>query len=102
MATLGFLRRDFDVFAIDDFSARLAKIDELLTPRLMQLAPDFNRELSRDLHMDLYPHCARHMRRGANPPAETWVAFGPSPADTSATDISRCAYRGWASMRARW
>ena len=80
MATLGFLRRDFDVFAIDDFSARLAKIDELLTPRLMQLAPDFNRELSRNLHLDLHPHCARHMRRAASPPAETWAAFGPSPA----------------------
>ena len=41
MATLGFLRRDFDVFAIDDFSVRLAKIDQLVTPRLMQLAPGF-------------------------------------------------------------
>src|SRR5271167_3240425 len=37
MATLGFLRRDFEVFAIEDFSARLAKIDELVTPRLMRL-----------------------------------------------------------------
>ena len=56
MATLGFLRRDFDVFAIDDFSARLAKIDQLVTPRLMQLAPEFNRELSRNFQMDFYPH----------------------------------------------
>ena len=80
MATLGFLRRDFDVFAIEDFSARLAKIDELVTPRLMRLAPEFNRILSRDLHMDLYPHIARHMRRAATPPDETFVAFGPSRA----------------------
>ena len=79
MATLGFLRRDFDVFAIEDFSARLAKIDELVTPRLMQLAPDFNRELSRSLQVVFYPHYARHMRRTADPPAETWAAFGPSP-----------------------
>ena len=79
MATLGFLRRDFDVFKIDDFSARLSKIDELVTPRLMQLAPDFNRALSRSLQVVFYPHHARHMRRGANPPAETWAAFGPSP-----------------------
>ena len=28
MPTMGFIRRDFDVFAIADFSARLAKIDE--------------------------------------------------------------------------
>jgi uncharacterized protein DUF1054 len=80
MATLGFLRRDFDVFKIDDFSTRLAKIDELVTPRLMQLAPDFNRALSRSLQVVSYPHYARHMRRAANPPAETWAAFGPSPA----------------------
>jgi uncharacterized protein YktB (UPF0637 family) len=79
MATLGFLRRDFDVFAIDDFSARLAKIDQLVTPRLMQLAPDFNRELARNLQMVFYPHYARHTHRAANPPAETWAAWGPSP-----------------------
>ena len=79
MATLGFLRRDFDVFKIDDFSARLAKIDELLTPRLMQLAHDFNQELSRSLKLDFFPHHARHMRRATNPPNETWTAFGPSP-----------------------
>jgi Protein of unknown function (DUF1054) len=79
MATLGFLRRDFDVFAIDDFSARLAKIDELVTPRLMQLAPDFNRELSRNLRVVLYPHYARNTRSAVNPLTETWAAFGPSP-----------------------
>jgi uncharacterized protein YktB (UPF0637 family) len=80
MATLGFLRRDFEVFAIDDFSARLVKIDQLVTPRLTQLASDFNRELSHTLDLGFFPHIARHMRRGANPPTETWAAFGPSPA----------------------
>ena len=79
MATLGFLRRDFDVFAIEDFSVRLAKIDQLVTPRLMQLAPDFNQELARNLQMVFYPHYARHTHRAANPPAETWAAWGPSP-----------------------
>jgi uncharacterized protein YktB (UPF0637 family) len=79
MPTLGFLRRDFDVFAIDDFSARLAKIDQLVTPRLMQLAPAFNRELARNLEMVFFPHFARHIRRAVNPPAETWAAWGPSP-----------------------
>jgi hypothetical protein len=79
MATLGFLRRDFDVFAIDDFSARLAKIDEFVTPRLTQLALDFNGQLSRSLKRDFFPHYARHMRRATNPPTETWAAFGPSP-----------------------
>jgi uncharacterized protein YktB (UPF0637 family) len=78
MPTMGFLRRDFEVFAIADFSARLAKIDELVTPRLIRLAPEFNRELSRDLQMDFYPHIMRPMRRAATP--ETWAAFGPSRA----------------------
>jgi uncharacterized protein YktB (UPF0637 family) len=40
MATLGFLRRDFEVFAIKDVDARLAKI-ELVTPRLMVLVAQF-------------------------------------------------------------
>jgi uncharacterized protein YktB (UPF0637 family) len=79
MATLGFLRRDFEVFAIEDFSARLAKIDELVTPRLMRLALEFCGELSRN-HLDFFPHISRHIRRAANPPGETLVAFGPSKA----------------------
>jgi uncharacterized protein YktB (UPF0637 family) len=78
MPTMGFLRRDFEVFAIVDFSRRLAKIDELVTPRLMRLAPEFNRELSRDFHMEFYPHIARHLQHAATP--ETWAAFGPSRA----------------------
>ena len=101
MATMGFIRRDFDVFAIEDFSARLAKIDELVTPRLMRLAPEFNRDLSRDLHMDFYPHIARHMRRAATPPMKRGQHSGRRGQDTSATDISRCASSGRASMRAR-
>ncbi len=80
MATLGFLRRDFEVFAIDDFSRRLAKIDELVTPRLTRLALEFNAELSRNFRLDFFPHIYRHIRRAANPPAETWAAFGPSQA----------------------
>ena len=80
MATLGFIRRDFDVFAIEDFSARMAKIDEFVTPRLTRLALEFNRELSRNLGVDFFPHIARHMRRAASPPDETWAAFGPSRA----------------------
>ncbi len=78
MATLGFLRRDFEVFAIEGFSARLAKIDELINPRLKRLGNELAPELSRTLRMEFFPHVAKHMRRTANPPAETWVAFGPS------------------------
>jgi len=80
MATLGFLRRDFDVFAIEGFSARMAKLDELITPRLTRLGSDLSPELSRTLHMQFFPHIAKHMRATASPPDETWAAFGPSRA----------------------
>jgi len=80
MATLGFLRRDFEVFAIEGFSARMAKLDELINPRLVKLGVELASELSRTLRMEFFPHVARHMRRTQNPPAETWVAFGPSRA----------------------
>src|SRR5258708_19708675 len=80
MAVLGFLRRDFDVFAIDDFSARLAKIDEFVTPRLTQLALDFNGQLSRNFKLDFFPHYPPHMRLTPNTPTETVTTFWPSPA----------------------
>ena len=80
MATLGFIRRDFDVFAIEDFNARMAKIYDLIRPRLIRLGIELAPELSRKLHMEFFPHVPRHMRRTANPPDETWTAFGPSRA----------------------
>lgn len=78
MATLGFIRRDFDVFAIEGFNARMAKIYEYLRPRLIRLSTELAPELSRKLHLEFFPHVAKHMRRAANPPDETWAAFGPS------------------------
>src|SRR5208282_3556474 len=79
MATLGFWRGDFEVFAIEGFNARMAKIYELIRPRLVRLGIELAPELSRKLHMEFYPHVAKHMRRTVNPPPETWAAFGPSP-----------------------
>lgn len=79
MATLGFSRGDFEVFAIEGFSARMAKIYERIRPRLVRLGIELAPELSRKLHMEFYPHVAKHMRRTVNPPDETWAAFGPSP-----------------------
>ena len=79
MATLGFSRGDFEVFAIEGFSARMAKIYERIRPRLIRLGAEMAPELSRKLHMEFFPHVAKHMRRTVNPPAETWAAFGPSP-----------------------
>jgi uncharacterized protein YktB (UPF0637 family) len=80
LATLGFIRRDFEVFAIEDFNARMAKIDDLIQPRLVRLGNELAPELSRNLRIEFFPHVARHVRRTANPTDETWVAFGPSRA----------------------
>src|SRR5258708_15146069 len=41
-----------------------------------ELAP----ECSRTFQKQFYPHIAKHMRRTANPPDETFAAFGPSRA----------------------
>ena len=78
MASLSFIRRDFDVFAVDGFSARLAKIYEHIRPRLVRLGAELTPELSRRLRTEFFPHVAKHMRRNVNPPAETWTAWGPS------------------------
>ena len=80
MATLGFLRRDFEVFAIDGFDTRIAKIYEHVRPRLIRLGNEIVPELSRNLHMEFFAHVPKHVRRSANPPDETWTAFGPSRA----------------------
>jgi Protein of unknown function (DUF1054) len=79
VGTLGFTPTDFEVFEIDGFSARMEKIYERVRPKLTRLGSDLAPDLSRKLHLEFFPHVAKHMRRTVNPPAETWVAFGPSP-----------------------
>jgi uncharacterized protein YktB (UPF0637 family) len=79
VGTLRFSRADFDVFSIEGFSARMEKIHELIRPRLMRLGSELTPELSRKLHLELFPHVAKHMRATVSPPAETWTAWGPSP-----------------------
>jgi len=79
VATLGFTPTDFEVFRIDGFSARMEKIYEHVRPKLTRLGNELAPELSRKLHLEFFPHVAKHMRRTVNPPPETWVAFGPSP-----------------------
>jgi uncharacterized protein YktB (UPF0637 family) len=76
---LGFKPRDFEVFAVDGFSARMELIFRHVRPRLVKLGEELAPELSRKLHMEFFPHVARHARRTVNPPPETWAAFGQSP-----------------------
>jgi uncharacterized protein YktB (UPF0637 family) len=79
LPTLGFTRHDFEVFAVDGVSARMELIDRHLRPRLVKLGAELAPELARKLHLEFFPHVAKHARRTENPPAETWAAFGPSP-----------------------
>jgi uncharacterized protein YktB (UPF0637 family) len=79
MARLGFTREDSRVFEIEGFSARMNEIYVRIRPRLVRLGDELAPELGRKLHMEFFPHVARHARRTVNPPPETWTAFGPSP-----------------------
>ena len=79
MAGLGFTPTDFAVFKIQGFSARMQEIYARVRPKLMRLGDELAPELARKLHLEFFPHVARHARRTLNPPPETWAAFGPSP-----------------------
>lgn len=79
MATLGFVPNDFDVFKVEGFSARMEKIYAHVRPKLIRLGHDLAPQLTRKLGLEFFPHIASHSRRMAQPPPETWIAFGPSP-----------------------
>jgi hypothetical protein len=78
VATLGFVPNDFDVFKVEGFSARMEKIYAHVRPKLVRIGHDLAPQLTRKLGLELFPHIAAHSRRTAEPPPETWVAFGPS------------------------
>jgi len=79
LATLGFTPADFEVFEVEGFNQRMAQIYEHVRPKLIRLGGELAPEIARKLHLEFFPHVAKHARRTVNPPAETWCAFGPSP-----------------------
>jgi uncharacterized protein YktB (UPF0637 family) len=79
VATLGFTAVDFSVFKVEGFNERMQQIYEHVRPKLIRLGDELAPELARHLHMEFFPHVAKHARRTVNPPPETWAAFGPSP-----------------------
>ncbi len=79
MTTLGFKPVDFEVFKVEGFNERMQQIYAHARPKLVRLGDELAPELARKLHMEFFPHVARHARRTVNPPPETWAAFGPSP-----------------------
>jgi uncharacterized protein YktB (UPF0637 family) len=79
VTTLGFKPVDFHVFKVEGFNERMQQIYAHVRPKLVRLGDELAPELARKMHMEFFPHVARHARRTVNPPPETWVAFGPSP-----------------------
>jgi uncharacterized protein YktB (UPF0637 family) len=79
MAGLGFTPGDFAVFKIEGFDARMQQIYAHVRPKLLKLGGELAPEIARKLHLEFFPHVAKHARRTVNPPPETWAAFGPSP-----------------------
>jgi uncharacterized protein YktB (UPF0637 family) len=79
MATLGFTPVDFKVFSVEGFNERMQQIYAHVRPKLLKLGDELAPVLARGLHMEFFPHVAKHARRTVNPPPETWAAFGPSP-----------------------
>jgi uncharacterized protein YktB (UPF0637 family) len=79
VATLGFTAVDFGVFKVEGFNERMQQIYVHVRPKLIRLGDELAPELARRLHMEFFPHVAKHARRTVNPPPETWAAFGPSP-----------------------
>lgn len=75
----GFTDSDFDIFAIPDFTGRMAELRAHIKPKLIQLGEILPARLSEAIGQPLYPHVAQHLRRSVNPPIQTWVAFSPEP-----------------------
>jgi uncharacterized protein YktB (UPF0637 family) len=79
VARLGFTAVDFEVFRVEGFNERMQQIYAHVRPKLLRLGDELAPQLERKLHMEFFPHVAKHARHMVNPPPETWAAFGPSP-----------------------
>jgi uncharacterized protein YktB (UPF0637 family) len=61
LPTLGFRPRDFEVFSVEGFSARMELIYRHVRPRLVKLGKELAPELSRKLHLEFCRQtCAPH------------------------------------------
>jgi uncharacterized protein YktB (UPF0637 family) len=79
VAKIGFTPTDFEVFEVEGFNERMQQIYAHVRPKLIKLGDELAPMLARKMHMEFFPHVAKHARRTVNPPPETWAAFGPSP-----------------------
>jgi uncharacterized protein YktB (UPF0637 family) len=79
VGNIGFTPTDFEVFGVEGFNERMQAIYAHVRPKLIRLGDELAPMLARKMHMEFFPHVAKHARRTVNPPPETWAAFGPSP-----------------------
>src|SRR5687767_1425367 len=70
-----FTDKEFDIFEIPGFDARMARLREEITPKLKELGSVIAPRLEEAIGLELRPQVAMHLRRSVNPPEETWVAF---------------------------
>jgi uncharacterized protein YktB (UPF0637 family) len=75
MSLRGFTKREFEIFDLPSFEARMPVLKAEITPRLKALGERIAPLLSEQAGHTLYPHVAQHMRRTVNAPDETWAAF---------------------------
>jgi uncharacterized protein YktB (UPF0637 family) len=75
----GLAPRDFDIFTIPEFAARMGAIRTELRPKLLALGEELAPRVGELVSGPIVAHTAAHMRRRTNPPPATWVTFGRSP-----------------------
>lgn len=95
MGFSGFSPKDFQVFAIPDFSGRMGAIRAQIQPKLLALGADLSPQLAKLAGREIFAHVAKHMRRTVNPPD------GPRPGGSGRQRSCRpCARRrAWAGTR---
>ena len=71
----GFSEKEFEIFEVQGYQARMPRLRSEITTRFKALAPGLAEELEQATDLEMHPHIALHMRRTVNPPEETWAAF---------------------------
>src|SRR5215470_19053356 len=77
MAAPAFGPTDFKVFDAKGFERRMTDIRTRIRPKLEALGHSLGPAIQHATGEPTFAHVAKHARRTVNPPADTWVAFGP-------------------------
>ena len=70
-----FTAKEFEIFTIPGFDARMPRIRAEITPKLKDLGALVAPRLEAEGGLPFHAQAAQHLRRTVNPPEETWVAF---------------------------